>query len=96
VLGRAGDHSRFAERADMVKATINRMLFDRERGVYLDGAGRFHHHHGGMGLQVQEQPGLEPFKPSDYADLLAHANRLARPLQERLAFLHQPLEREQA
>ena len=41
-------------------------------------------------------PEAVPVKPSDYADLLAHANRLARPLQERLAFLRQTLEREQA
>jgi alpha-L-rhamnosidase len=42
VLGRADDHLRFAERADMVKATINRLLFDRERGVYVDGEGSDH------------------------------------------------------
>jgi len=42
VLGHADDRSRFAERADMVKATINRLLFDRERGVYVDGGGSDH------------------------------------------------------
>jgi alpha-L-rhamnosidase len=42
VLGRAGDQRRFAVRADLVKAAINRLLFDRERGVYVDGGGSDH------------------------------------------------------
>jgi alpha-L-rhamnosidase len=42
VLGRADDHARFAKQADLVKATINRLLYDRERGVYVDGEGSDH------------------------------------------------------
>lgn len=42
VLGRADDQLRFAKQAEVVRATINRLLFDRARGVYLDGEGSQH------------------------------------------------------
>ncbi|MEN8255658.1 MAG: alpha-L-rhamnosidase C-terminal domain-containing protein [Verrucomicrobiota bacterium] len=42
VLGRFADQSRFAKRADLVHAAINRLLFDPERGVYVDGEGSRH------------------------------------------------------
>ena len=42
ILGRADDRSRFANQADVVRATINRLLYDRERGVYIDGEGSDH------------------------------------------------------
>ena len=41
-LGRADDRQRFADQAARVKATINRLLFDHERGVYVDGEGSHH------------------------------------------------------
>lgn len=42
VLGHAGDAQRFAARAERVGRTINRLLFDRDRGVYVDGEGSRH------------------------------------------------------
>jgi len=41
-LGRAEDQQRFAEQAARVKTTINCLLFDGERGVYVDGEGSNH------------------------------------------------------
>jgi len=37
VLERPEDQQRFAEQAVRVKTTVNRLLFDNERGVYVDG-----------------------------------------------------------
>lgn len=42
VLGRREDQQRFAKQAARVKEAINRLLFDRERGVYIDGEGSGH------------------------------------------------------
>ena len=42
VLGHADDHSRFVNQATLVNATINRLLFDHDRGVYIDGEGSHH------------------------------------------------------
>ena len=42
VLGRADDRSRFAKQAEVVRATFNRLLYDRERDVYVDGEGSDH------------------------------------------------------
>jgi len=42
VLGRDEDQKRFAKQAARVKEAINRLLFDRERGVYVDGEGSRH------------------------------------------------------
>jgi hypothetical protein len=42
VLERPDDRSRFAEQAEEVRATINRLLFDQKRGVYIDGEGSDH------------------------------------------------------
>jgi hypothetical protein len=41
-LGRADNQSRFVKQAALVNATINRLLFDHERGVYIDGEGSHH------------------------------------------------------
>jgi len=40
--GRHEDHARFAGQAGIVHASINRLLFDQGRGVYLDGEGSGH------------------------------------------------------
>jgi hypothetical protein len=42
VLCRLDDCRRFADAAARVKAALNRLLFDAERGVYLDGEGSAH------------------------------------------------------
>ena len=42
VLGRPGDHARFARQADLVRGSIGRLLFDGSRGVYVDGEGSRH------------------------------------------------------
>jgi len=42
VLGRAADRTRFAGQANVVRAAINRLLYDRARGVYVDGEGSDH------------------------------------------------------
>ena len=42
VLGRAEDQAHFARQADRVKVSINRLLFDPSRGVYIDGEGSNH------------------------------------------------------
>lgn len=42
VLGRMEDHQRFADRAGLVRDTINDRLFDPDRGVYVDGEGAEH------------------------------------------------------
>lgn len=41
-LGREDDRLRFARQAELAAATINRLLFDPERGVYIDGEGSAH------------------------------------------------------
>jgi len=41
-LRRTEDQARFTERAARVKRTINRLLFDDQRGVYVDGEGSSH------------------------------------------------------
>ena len=41
-LGRDADQSRFAKQAERVRASMNRLLFDRDRGVYVDGEGSKH------------------------------------------------------
>ncbi len=42
VLGRAEDRQRFSGQAAKVRETINRLLFDPDRGVYVDGEGASH------------------------------------------------------
>lgn len=42
VVGRAEDQARFAAQADRVEASMNRLLFDASRGVYVDGEGSRH------------------------------------------------------
>lgn len=42
VLGHTDDQSHFAKQAALVSATINRLLFDLERRVYIDGEGSHH------------------------------------------------------
>jgi hypothetical protein len=42
VLGYDEDQARFSEQADLVKTTINRLLYDPSRGVYIDGEGSRH------------------------------------------------------
>ena len=42
LLGKTADQQRFVQRAAQVKATINRLLFDSERGMYVDGEGATH------------------------------------------------------
>lgn len=42
VLERVEDQQRFAKQALRAKSTINRLLFDNERGVYVDGEGSGH------------------------------------------------------
>lgn len=42
VLDREEDADRFARRADRIGRTFNRILFDRQRGVYVDGEGSEH------------------------------------------------------
>jgi hypothetical protein len=42
VLDRGEDADRFARRADRVKRAFNRILFDSENGVYIDGEGSDH------------------------------------------------------
>ena len=42
VLGYGEDQARFSAQADLVKTTINRLLFDPSRGVYIDGEGSRH------------------------------------------------------
>ncbi|MFH1742823.1 MAG: hypothetical protein ABIH23_27790, partial [bacterium] len=39
VLGRSEDRARFSARADLVRASINGLLFDESRGAYVDGEG---------------------------------------------------------
>jgi alpha-L-rhamnosidase len=41
-LERAEDQKRFARQATLVRESINRLLFDEERGVYIDGEGSEH------------------------------------------------------
>jgi hypothetical protein len=42
VLGRTDDASRFSQQARKVYATVNRLLFDQNRGVFIDGEGSDH------------------------------------------------------
>ena len=42
VLGQTEDQARFARQAERVECTINGLLFDRSRGVYVDGEGSRH------------------------------------------------------
>ncbi|MBE2221500.1 MAG: hypothetical protein IAF02_08170 [Anaerolineae bacterium] len=42
VLGKTEDQQRFSEQSARVKATINRLLFDHKRGIYVDGEGSNH------------------------------------------------------
>ncbi|MDC0435299.1 alpha-L-rhamnosidase [bacterium] len=42
VLGRDEDHERFTHQSQLVEATINRLLFDPARGIYIDGEGSTH------------------------------------------------------
>ncbi|OVE77500.1 hypothetical protein BVX99_02535 [bacterium F16] len=42
LLGHEEDANHFAERAALVKARLNALLFDSERGVYIDGEGSTH------------------------------------------------------
>ncbi|MBN2375164.1 MAG: family 78 glycoside hydrolase catalytic domain [Sedimentisphaerales bacterium] len=42
VLGRSGDRDHFSKQAKLVKITINEKLFDKNRGIYLDGEGSAH------------------------------------------------------
>ena len=41
-LGRADDAKRFADRAERVSASIQALLFDSKRGIYIDGEGSRH------------------------------------------------------
>lgn len=41
-VGRTADQARFASRAGLVREAIQRVLFDPERGVYIDGEGSGH------------------------------------------------------
>ena len=41
-LGRSDDQRFFAERADLVRDTLNQLLFDESRGCYIDGEGSRH------------------------------------------------------
>ncbi len=42
VLGQTEDWARFARQAELVRSTINNLLFDQSRGVYIDGIGSQH------------------------------------------------------
>lgn len=42
VLGQDGDGRRFARQAGLVADRLNHLMFDRSRGVYIDGAGSRH------------------------------------------------------
>ena len=42
VLGRAEDQQRFSEQAALVKSTFNKLLYDSEQNVYVDGEGSTH------------------------------------------------------
>ncbi len=42
ILGRAEDQDRFARQAARLQTAVNRLLFDRERGVFIDGEGSQH------------------------------------------------------
>jgi len=42
VLDRIEDQARFSKQANLVRASINRLLFDQSRGVYVDGEGSRH------------------------------------------------------
>jgi len=42
VLGRADDRERFSNQADLVYNSINHLLFDSARGIYIDGEGSQH------------------------------------------------------
>ncbi len=41
-LGKVNDHARFATQAEQVKSSINTLLFDKKRNVYVDGEGSTH------------------------------------------------------
>jgi len=41
-LGRSGDQKRFGQQSERVKASLNALLFDHDRGVYVDGEGATH------------------------------------------------------
>ncbi len=42
VLGRGNDQKRFSAQAEKVKATVNRLLLNSEKGIYIDGEGSGH------------------------------------------------------
>ncbi len=42
VLGKTEDAARFSKQANLVKHTINKLLFDQARGIYIDGEGSQH------------------------------------------------------
>lgn len=42
IIGKSEDSDLFSSRAAMVKESINTLLFDKERGIYIDGEGSTH------------------------------------------------------